>query len=98
MQDILKIRNTGMEIQGWQHIIDGFPINYFEKINELQIGDEIVYKTSFGTKNFEIVSSNIIDEIDWSYLQETEEPKITLITCVKNRPNKRLCIQAIEKN
>ena len=32
-----------------------------------------------------------------SNLEETEDNRITLITCVRNRPNKRLCVQAIEK-
>ena len=73
-------------------ITGGFPINYFEKIKDLKLGDEIYYKTQY-----EVISSTIIDETDWSYLQETEENKITLITCVRNKPNKRLCVQAIEK-
>lgn len=46
---------------------------------------------------YEIVLSTIIYETDWSYLEETEDNRITLITCVRNRPNKRLCVQAIEK-
>lgn len=78
-------------------ITDGFPINYFEKIKDLKLGDEIYYKTQYGTKTYEVILSTIIDETDWSYLQETEENKITLITCVRNKPNKRLCVQAIEK-
>ena len=76
---------------------DGFPINYFEKIKDLKLGDEIYYKTQYGTKTYEVILSTIIDETDWSYLQKTEENKITLITCVRNKPNKRLCVQAIEK-
>lgn len=78
-------------------ITDGFPINYFEKIKDLKLGDEIYYKTQYGTKTYEVILSTIIDETDWSYLQKTEENKITLITCVRNKPNKRLCVQAIEK-
>lgn len=78
-------------------ITGGFTINYFEKIKDLKLGDEIYYKTQYGTKTYEVILSTIIDETDWSYLQETEENKITLITCVRNKPNKRLCVQAIEK-
>lgn len=80
-----------------QHIIDGFPINYFENVKELHINDEIIYKTPYGTKKYKVVLATIIEETDWSYLQETKENKITLITCVRNSPNKRLCVQAIEK-
>ena len=63
----------------------------------MKLGDEIIYKTPYGIKTYEIVLSTIIDETDWSYLEETEDNRITLITCVRNRPNKRLCVQAIEK-
>lgn len=38
-----------------------------------------------------------IQEDEWSYLEDTKENKITLITCIKNQPTKRLCIQATEK-
>ena len=31
------------------------------------------------------------------YNVDTKENKITLITCIKNQPTKRLCIQATEK-
>lgn len=75
----------------------GFPINYFEKVKDLKLGDEIIYKTSEGTRIYEVETYTIIEETDWSYLQETEENRITLITCVSNQPTKRLCVQAIEK-
>lgn len=77
-------------------IIDGFPINYFEKVKDLKLGDEIIYRTPLGEKKYSVTLSKIIEETDWSYLQETEENKITLITCVRNKPNKRLCVQANE--
>ena len=37
-------------------------------------------------------------ETDWSMLQETKENKLTLITCIKNRVNQRLCVQAVESD
>lgn len=74
----------------------GFPINYFAKIKELEIGDEIIYKTKYGTKNYKVNLSTIIEDNDWSYLQESNENRITLITCVENEPSKRRCIQGIE--
>ena len=75
----------------------GYPINYFAKLKELVQGDELIYKTEYGTKKYIIELTTIIEDTDWSYLQDTEENKITLITCVENIPNERLCIQAIEK-
>ena len=74
----------------------GFPINYFTKLKELVKGDEIIYKTQFGEKRYKVVLSKIITDTDWSYLQQTDKNTITLITCVENKPNKRLCVQAIE--
>ena len=40
--------------------------------------------------------AKVIEETDWSYLQETEDNRITLITCVANKPKNRLCVQAVE--
>lgn len=80
-----------------QHITGGFPINYFEKVKDLKAGDEIIYKTPYGTKIYKVTTYTIIEETDWSYLQETADNRITLITCVKNKPQQRLCVQAIEK-
>lgn len=74
----------------------GYPINYFAKLKELEIGDEIIYKTKYGIKKYEIILSTVIQDTDWSYLQETNENKITLITCVENEPSKRRCIQGVE--
>lgn len=80
-----------------QHTIGGYPVNYFEKIKDLEIGDEIIYKTPNGEKTYKLTMSKIIEKTDWSYLQKTNENKITLITCVENKPEYRRCIQGIEK-
>ena len=75
----------------------GFPINYFARLKELQEGDEIIYRTKYTKKTYKVVSKQIIADTDWSYLQQdTDKNTITLITCVENKPNNRLCIQAIE--
>lgn len=74
----------------------GYPINYFSKLKELNNEDRIIYKTKYGTKTYAIKTIKIIEDTDWSYLQKTKENKITLITCVENKPSQRLCVQAIE--
>lgn len=74
----------------------GYPINYFSKLKDLKEGDKIVYKTKYGMKTYSVNTIVVIEDTDWSYLQETKENKITLITCVENKPSQRLCIQAIE--
>ena len=78
------------------HIIDGYPVNYFGKLKDLQIGDEIIYKTKYGTKKYKVDIKTIIKDTDWSYLRNTEDNRITLITCVENKPELRRCIQALE--
>lgn len=74
----------------------GYPINYFAKLKELKEGDKIIYKTKFGTKTYSVKTIKTIKDIDWSYLQKTKDNRITLITCIENKPNLRLCIQGIE--
>lgn len=78
-------------------IIGGYKASYFGNIKNLEMGDEIIYKTPYGTRTYIVNDTMIIDETDWTYLGETEENKITLITCVENRPAYRRCVQGIEK-
>lgn len=75
----------------------GYPVNYFSKIKELRQGDEIIYKHNNFEKTYIVSQNLIITDEDWSYLEYSEDNKITLITCVENEPQFRRCIQAIEK-
>ena len=74
----------------------GYPINYFARLKELEFGDEIIYKQCYETKKYVVNNITIIQDTNWSYLQDTEENTITLITCVENKPTQRRCIQGIE--
>ena len=69
---------------------------FWAKLNNLQIDDIITYENILGTKDYKVFSSTQIDETDISCLENTQNNILTLITCVKNIPNKRLCVQAIE--
>lgn len=75
----------------------GYSVNYFAEIKKLKQGDEIIYKYNDFEKTYIVDKNIIIKDTDWSYLQETEENKITLITCVENKSEYRRCIQAISK-
>ena len=75
----------------------GYKNNYFSRIRELQEGDEINYKYKDIEKTYIVTKHEIIKNTDWSNLEDTEENKITLITCVENEPEYRRCIQGIEK-
>lgn len=74
----------------------GYEVNYFENLKKLQIGDEIIYKYYDFEKTYKVSKNIIITDEDWSFLEETEENKITLITCIENQPEYRRCVQAIE--
>lgn len=75
----------------------GYEVNYFSQIKYLQEGDEIIYKYYDFEKIYTVVENKIIKDTDWKDLEETEENRITLITCVENEPEYRRCIQGIEK-
>lgn len=75
----------------------GFVVaSYFKNIKNLDLGDEIIYQKDEEIKKYEVIENTIIDETDWTYLEETNDNRITLITCVENQPQFRRCVQATE--
>lgn len=72
--------------------------DFFKNLRKIKIGSEIFYQTQYGTKRYVVTLKKEIDETDWSYLQETEDNRITLITCVAGQKEKRLCVQAVESS
>lgn len=74
----------------------GNKYSYFARINELEEGDIITYKTKFYERQYKVDNIKVIFEDDWSMLQNTEENKITMITCIANKKNQRLCVQATQ--
>ena len=75
----------------------GNEYSYFARINELVPGDEIIYQTKFGERKYIVNTLTEILETDWSLLEQDQTNKLTLITCIKNKVNQRLCVQAVEK-
>ncbi len=71
--------------------------DYFGKLKRLEIGDEMTYTTKLGTCNYVVKSITKIADTDWSKLQYTSDNRLTLITCVENVGNQRLCVQAVQK-
>ena len=71
---------------------------FWAKLNTLENGDTITYTSFLGTKEYVVSNIKTIDETDWSDTENTEDNRITLITCVKGQKEKRLCVQASEKN
>ena len=74
----------------------GYKNNYFQDLKKLKEGDTIFYNYQGKIIEYEVTKHVIIKDTDWSYLEETEENKITLITCVENEPEYRRCIQGEE--
>jgi len=74
----------------------GYPVNYFGRIKELVKDDVIIYKTVEGTRKYKVSLITIIKDTDWNNLKNTNDNRITLITCVENQPEYRRCIQATE--
>ena len=70
----------------------GYEHNYFENLKNIKEKDLITYTTKNEEKNYEVVEIEKIKEDDVSVLENTKENRITLITCVENEPQFRLCI------
>lgn len=70
--------------------------DYFKNLKNIKIGSEIYYESQYGVKRYIVDTKEIIEETDFTYLENSEENKITLITCVAGQRNKRLCVQAKE--
>lgn len=65
-------------------------------IRNLEIGDNITYSTVYGTRTYAVILVKTISDSDWSYLQATADNRITITTCLADRPSKRMCVQAVE--
>ena len=70
--------------------------NHFGQIHTLDRGDRITYTTKLGTRTYEVYYVGQINETDFSRLGRTSENIITLVTCVRNVPEMRWCVQARE--
>ena len=70
--------------------------DYFKNLKNIKIGSEIYYQSQYGVKRYIVVNKEIIEETDFTYLEDSDENKITLITCVAGQREKRLCVQAVE--
>ena len=75
----------------------GNKYSYFARLNELEPGDEIVYTTKYGERKYIVDTKKEILETDWSKLEGTIDNRLTLITCIKNKVNQRLCVQAVQE-
>lgn len=75
----------------------GYQVNYFENLKNLKEGEEIIYTCGEFMKTYVVTQNIKISDEDWSYLENSNQNQITLITCIENEPQYRRCVQAIEK-
>ena len=75
----------------------GYKNNYFENLNKVKKGDEIEYCYNDFKKIYLVKNIETIKSTNWNYLENSEKNMITLITCIENAPDYRLCVQAVEK-
>lgn len=71
-------------------------VHYFQDINQLVEGDEIIYTTKVGERRYQVFSTKEISSTDWSITEESTENIITLMTCITGEPDLRYCVQARE--
>lgn len=74
----------------------GYDVNYFGRLKELEIGDEIIYFCNGEKRIYKIESKTIIKDDEWKMLENTKDNRLTLITCVENQSKLRRCVQAIQ--
>lgn len=74
----------------------GYEVNYFSRLKELEIGDEVIYTINDLVRTYKISSKNIIKDTEVEVLDKTNENILTLITCVENEPSLRRCLIAKE--
>ena len=70
----------------------------FRNLKNIKEGDEIVYKTRFGTRTYTVSVIKSIAETDWTdIVSSSEVNQVTLMTCIEEEPTKRLLVQAGQK-
>lgn len=65
-------------------------------IKDMDVGDQVIYTTSEGTRTYAVETIRKIRSDDWSLLGATADNRITIITCVAGDPSHRWCLQARE--
>lgn len=74
----------------------GYRCNFFQEIKNLKNGDIIIYSTEKGQRKYKVTLNKVIKETDWTYIQNTKDNRLTLITCEMNKKEYRRCVQAVE--
>jgi len=74
----------------------GYKVNYFKNLKLLEKGDLIIYSYNGEITKYSVDEIGIIKDTDWSKLQNSKQDKLTLITCLEDKPEYRRYVQAIK--
>jgi len=74
-------------------VLSGHRGTVFAKLDELEIGNQLIVKTSTGTFIYEIMDTRIVDKDDKTVIVPTDHAVLTLTTCypfnfIGNAPNR----------
>jgi sortase A len=58
---------------------------YFNRLDEVKIGDEIIVKTKKGEFTYKVNETKVVEPTEVSVLDKTEDATITLVTCTPVR-------------
>lgn len=73
--------------------------SYFNRLNELSKGDEIIIETKNGEFTYIVTETKIVEPSEVSVLENTTDATITLVTCHPIRQNtQRLIVKGTLKN
>ncbi|MBO5348541.1 MAG: sortase [Clostridia bacterium] len=67
---------------------------YFDRIDELEIGDKIYYRINNQDFKFQVKEMKEVNEKDLSILDNTDTTELTLITCIQGKHSSRLIVIA----
>lgn len=71
---------------------------YFNRLDEVDVGDEIIVETKEKTYTYIVDKTFKIHETETSVLDQTEDKRITLITCTNGyKPKYRIVVQGVLK-
>lgn len=65
---------------------------YFDKLDELDIGDKVYYTYNNTTYSFKVKEIKEVNEKDLSVLEESEASQLTLVTCIQGKYRYRLIV------
>jgi len=93
---------TGSALPGQKGnvVLAGHRDSFFRALRNIRSGDVVEVTTEYGTRNYSIKSTEIIDPTQVSVLEPTRTPTLTLVTCypfyfVGHAP-KRFIVQGLE--